>query len=165
MQAGKAEGADGGASTGWTEGLGKDFWKRGLPLTGAPRMTPFLRAAAAVDHGATAASLAYALSVIPSIQRQGVERYVDRMAFYTEDKLLAHPERFFQPPPARVSVTERAVDPRRRDPEDAERVRIEFYSPFETVNPAFRERYQRYEPNERVESRAWFHKRGPRPAV
>ena len=42
---------------------------------------------------------------------------------------------------------------------------MDFYSPFETLDPRFRHEYAALEPNERVESRGWFHENGPRPVI
>ncbi|MCA9772670.1 MAG: alpha/beta hydrolase [Myxococcales bacterium] len=151
--------------TAWIDQLDRKAWKRGLPLHGDPKSTLLTAAGAGLDRIAIQASLAYGVSVVPAIRGRGVERYVDSHAYYVDKDLLDHPERFFAKPPEHVCVHEQYVKPRDRDPETARRVMMEFYSPFTAANPAYRDRYGSYRPNERVECRAWLHHAGPRPTI
>ena len=71
----------------------------------------------------------------------------------------------FVAPPDGHSVVERATRRRSWDPTSASLARIDFYSSFQTLDPRFRNEYASLEPNDRVESRAWLHRNGPRPVV
>ena len=151
--------------TGWTESLRADFGAQRLEREGGQR-TLISRVAVGVDTVITAGlSLPYLFKIKPHLSDEFLREYLEYHSFYSEPRFLDDPGSFYVDPPETIEVHERPTKRYRWDPTSATRVMIEFYSPFETVNPMFREEYASLSPNERVESRAWFHQDGPRPVI
>ncbi len=114
---------------------------------------------------ATALSIPYKHKIHPHLSDTTLQEYIDYHAFYSQSRFLDDPGSAFVAPPGGHSVIERATRRRSWDPKSAMLASIDFYSPFDTLDPRFRDEYAALEPNDRVESRAWFHKDGPRPIV
>jgi hypothetical protein len=114
---------------------------------------------------ATAMSVPYKRKIHPHLSDTTLQEYIDYHAFYSQQRFLDDPGAAFLAPPAGHSVNERATRRRAWDPESATLASIDFYSPFQTLDPRFRNEYAALEPNDRVESRGWFHSNGPRPVV
>jgi pimeloyl-ACP methyl ester carboxylesterase len=114
---------------------------------------------------ATAMSVPYKRKIHPHLSDTTLQEYIDYHAFYSQQRFLDDPSSAFLPPPEGHSVVERATRRRSWDPKSASLASIDFYSPFQTLEPRFRDEYAALEPNDRVESRGWFHREGPRPVV
>ena len=153
--------------TAWIQDLCPDFGHHTFQHASSGKCPKVLgRLAWGLDRLVTTAmSIPYARKIKPRLTDRTLQEYIDYHAFYSTESLLADPGSYFEPPPERVDVLERPARKRRHDPKGAKRVMLEFYSPFRTVNPQFREEYASLSPNERVVSRAWFHNNGPRPVV
>ena len=110
-------------------------------------------------------SVPFKRKIQPRLSDTTLQEYIDYHAFYSQPRFLDDPGSAFARPPAGHSVVERATRRRSWDPDSANLTSIDFYSPFETLDPRFRDEYASLEPNDRVESRGWFHKDHPRPIV
>jgi pimeloyl-ACP methyl ester carboxylesterase len=124
------------------------------------------KVAYALDRIAAAAlSIPYKRKIHPHLSDTTLQEYIDYHAFYSQKRFLDQPDSAFELPPKGHSVIERATRRRSWDPKSARLASIDFYSPFQTLDPRFRDEYAALEPNDRVESRGWFHRDGPRPIV
>ena len=110
-------------------------------------------------------AIPYKLKIHPRLSDTTLQEYIDYHAFYAQPDFLNDPGSAFLSPPETQSVIERATRRRSWDPKSAALASIDFYSPFQTLDARFRDEYAALEPNDRVESRAWFHKDGPRRIV
>jgi pimeloyl-ACP methyl ester carboxylesterase len=153
-------------STKWIDALCADFsthaFRRGstdaCPIVG--------KLAHALDRVvATALSIPYKRKIQPHLSDTTLQEYIDYHAFYSQPRFLDDPDSAFERPPRSHTVVERATRRRSWDPKSANLASIDFYSPYQTLDPRFRDEYAALEPNDRVESRAWFHRNGPRPVV
>jgi len=156
----------GDASTEWIDTLCPDFSAHSF-LRKSSDTCPLLgRVAYAIDRlAATALSVPYKRKIQPHLSDTTLQEYIDYHAFYSQPRFLEDPGRAFERPPWSHSVVERATRRRSWDPKSARLASIDFYSPFQTLDPRFRNEYAALVPNDRVASRAWFHERGPRPVV
>lgn len=156
----------GASSTAWIDGLCADFSGHSFLRKSSDSCPWFGRFAYGLDRlAATAMSVPYKRKIHPHLSDTTLREYIDYHAFYSQRRFLDDPESAFVTPPSGHSVIERATRRRSWDPKSATLASIDFYSPFNTLDPRFRDEYAALEPNDRVESRAWFHKNGPRPAV
>lgn len=156
----------GRGGTEWIDTLCPDFSAHSF-LRKSSDSCPALGALAyGLDRVAAAAmSVPYKRKIQPHLSDTTLQQYIDYHAFYSQTRFLEDPGSAFVSPPAGHSVIERATRRRSWDPKTANLAGIDFYSPFETLDPRFRDEYAALEPNDRVESRGWFHERGPRPVV
>jgi pimeloyl-ACP methyl ester carboxylesterase len=159
-------GAPGGPGTAWIDALCPDFSAHSF-LRKSSDTCPILgRLAYGLDRAAASAlSVPYRRKIYPHLSDTTLQEYIDYHAFYSQPRFLDDPGSAFPDPPDGHSVIERATRRRSWDPKTAKLASIDFYSPFQTLDPRFRDEYASLEPNERVESRAWFHEDGPRPVV
>ena len=149
------------SSTAWIDGLCADF--SGHPfLRKSSDACPLIgRFAYALDRlAASAMSVPYKRKIHPHLSDTTLQEYVDYHAFYSQQRFLDAPGTAFAAPPDGHSVIERATRRRSWDPTSASLASIDFDSPFQTLDPRFRNEYASLEPNDRVESRAWFHRNG-----
>jgi pimeloyl-ACP methyl ester carboxylesterase len=159
-------GAPGETGTAWIDALCPDFSAHSF-LRKSSDSCPILgRLAYAVDRAAASAlSVPYRRKIYPHLSDTTLQEYIDYHAFYSQPRFLDDPGSAFPEPPERHAVIERTTRRRSWDPKTAKLASIDFESPFQTLDPRFREEYASLEPNERVESRAWFHEDRPRPVV
>lgn len=156
----------GEASTAWIQGLCADFAAHPFLRKSTDACPALGKVAYALDRlVASVMSVPYRHKIRPHLSDTTLQEYIDYHAFYAQQRFLDDPGSAFVAPPEGHSVIERATRRRSWDPKDAALAGIDFYSPFQTLDPRFRSEYAALEPNERVESRGWFHKNGPRPAV
>lgn len=155
-----------GGPTAWIEQLSADINHHKLVRGDRGRYPVAGRLAYGFDRFiAMMMSIPYRSKIKPHLSDTNLREYLDYHAFYSERRFLEQPGSFFQEPPTNVSILERVSRRRSWDPKDATLTAIEFYSPFETVCPQFRAEFAALSPNERVESRGWFHGDLPRPTV
>ena len=157
----------GESGTGWIDALCPDFSAHSF-LRRSSETCPLLgRMGWALDRvAASALSVPYRKKIQPHLSDTTLQEYIDYHAFYSQSRFLDDPGSAFERPRWwRQSVIERATRRRSWDPKNAKLASIDFYSPFQTLDPRFRDEYAALEPNDRVESRAWFHRDGPRPVV
>ena len=156
----------GRASTEWIDALCADFSGHSFLRRSSEPCPLAGRFAYGLDRLAAAAmSIPYKRKIQPHLSDTTLQEYIDYHAFYSQQRFLDDPSSAFAQPPFGHSVVERATRRRRWDPKTATLVSIDFYSPFQTLDPRFRDEYAALEPNDRVESRGWFHRDGPRPVV
>jgi pimeloyl-ACP methyl ester carboxylesterase len=153
-------------NTAWINDLCSDFSAHPF-LRASNDHHPFLgKVAYGLDRLVTTAmSIPYKRKIQPHLSDTTLQEYVDYHACYAQQGFMDDPGSAFPPPPAEHPVVERATRRRSWDPKTANLASIDFDSPFQTIDPRFRDEYAALEPNGRVESRAWFHKEGPRPIV
>ena len=155
-----------GSSTAWIDELCPDFSGHSFLRKSSDDCPILGRLAYGLDRlAATAMSVPYKRKIHPHLSDTTLQEYIDYHAFYSQQRFLDDPDSAFEAPPLGHSVVERATRRRSWDPKSARLASIDFYSPFQTLDPRFRDDYAALEPNDRVESRAWFHKSGPRPIV
>jgi pimeloyl-ACP methyl ester carboxylesterase len=156
----------GAPGTLWIDALCPDFSAHSF-LRKSSDACPMLGLFAyALDRAAaTALSVPYRRKIYPHLSDTTLQEYIDYHAFYSQPSFLEDPGAAFVQPPPKHSVLERATRRRSWDPKGAKLASIDFYSPFQTLDPRFRDEYASLEPNDRVESRGWFHPDGPRPVV
>ena len=158
--------AIGESSTAWIEALCPDFSAHSFLRKSSNECPLIGKAAYALDRLAAAAmSVPYKRKIRPRLSDTTLQEYIDYHAFYSQQRFLDDPDCAFELPPLGHSVIERATRRRSWDPKSARLASIDFYSPFQTLDPRFRDEYAALEPNDRVESRGWFHESGPRPIV
>ena len=156
----------GPASTEWIDALCADFSGHSFLRKSSEPCPLVARFAYGLDRVAAAAmSIPYKRKIQPHLSDTTLQEYIDYHAFYAQRRFLDDPGSAFEQPPIGHSVVERASRRRSWDPKTATLASIDFYSPFQTLDPRFRDEYAALEPNDRVESRAWFHRDGPRPVV
>jgi pimeloyl-ACP methyl ester carboxylesterase len=156
----------GESSTAWIEALCADFSGHSFLRKSSDDCPLLGKVAYALDRvAATAMSVPYKRKIYPHLSDTTLQEYIDYHAFYSQRRYLESPGTAFEAPPRGHSVVERATRRRSWDPTDARLASIDFYSPFRTLDPRFRDEYAALEPNDRVESRGWFHREGPRPIV
>lgn len=156
----------GPSGTEWIDDLCADFSTHAFRRKTTETCPWVGRLAYGLDRVATAAmSIPFRHKIQPHLSDTTLQEYIDYHAFYSQPLFLDDPGRAFVAPPSGHSVVERATRRRSWDPKDAKLASIDFYSPFETLDPRFRSEYASLEPNERVESRGWFHRDGPRPTI
>jgi len=156
----------GQSSTAWIGGLCPDFSTHSFLRRSSDPCPIAGKLAYGLDRlAATAMSVPYKRKIRPHLSDTTLQEYIDYHAFYSRQQFLDDPASAFHPPPAGHSVNERATRRRSWDPKSATLASIEFYSPFQTLDSRFRDEYAALEPNDRVESRGWFHKNGPHPVV
>lgn len=156
----------GESSTAWINGLCADFSAHSFLRKSSDDCPVLGKVAYALDRiAATALSIPYKRKIHPHLSDTTLQEYIDYHAFYSQKRFLDRPDSAFELPPKGHSVIERATRRRSWDPKSARLASIDFYSPFQTLDPRFRDEYAALEPNDRVESRGWFHKNGPRPIV
>ena len=90
---------------------------------------------------ATALSIPYKRKIHPHLSDTTLQEYIDYHAFYAQRGFLNDPASAFLPPPEGHSVVERATRRRSWDPKSATLVSVDFYSPFQTLDPRFRDEY------------------------
>lgn len=153
-------------STAWIDALCADFSGHSFLRKSSDECPVFGKFAYLLDRvAASAMSIPYRRKIHPHLSDTTLQEYIDYHAFYSQTRFLDDPDSAFDEPPRGHSVIERASRRRSWDPKSAELASIDFCSPFETLDPRFRDEYAALEPNDRVESRAWFHRNGPRPVV
>jgi len=158
--------APGESSTAWIQGLCADFSTHSFLRKSSDPCPVLGKFAYALDRlAATALSVPYKRKIHPRLSDTTLQEYIDYHAFYSQQRFLDQAGSAFDPPPQGHSVIERATRRRSWDPKSAALASTDFYSPFQTLDPQFRDEYAALEPNDRVESRAWFHRDGPRPIV
>jgi pimeloyl-ACP methyl ester carboxylesterase len=156
----------GESSTAWIDGLCADFSTHSFLRKNSDACPLLGKFAYGLDRLATTImSIPFKRKINPHLSDTTLQEYIDYHAFYAQPGFLNDPGSAFVSPPAGHSVVERATRRRSWDPKGASLASIDFYSPFQTLDRRFREEYAALEPNDRVESRAWFHKDGPRPIV
>jgi dienelactone hydrolase len=153
-------------STAWIDALCPDFSGHSFLRKSSDECPVFGKFAYLLDRvAASAMSIPYRRKIHPHLSDTTLQEYIDYHAFYSQKGFLDDPDSAFDEPPRDHSVIERATRRRSWDPKSAKLASIDFCSPFETLDPRFRDEYAALEPNDRVESRAWFHRNGPRPVV
>ena len=153
-------------STAWIDGLCPDFSAHSFLRKSSDGCPALGKLAYAFDRlAATAISVPYKRKIQPHLSDTTLQEYLDYHVFYSQQRFLDRPGSAFLSPPESHSVTERATRRRSWDPKSAALASVDFHSPFQTLDPRFRAEYASLEPNERVESRAWFHRNGPHPVV
>ncbi len=153
-------------STAWIDSLCPDFSGHSFLRKSSDDCPLIGKLAYGLDRlAATAMSVPYKRKIHPHLSDTTLQEYIDYHAFYSQPRFLGDPDSAFELPPEGHSVVERATRRRSWDPKSAALTSIDFYSPFQTLDPRFRDEYAALEPNDRVESRGWFHKNGPRPVV
>ncbi|MGB5697499.1 MAG: alpha/beta fold hydrolase [Polyangiales bacterium] len=158
--------SDAAPATAWIEGLCPDFSAHSFLRKSSDSCPVIGRLAYALDRlAATAMSVPFKHKIHPHLSDTTLQEYIDYHAFYSQPRFLEEPGAAFERPPAGHSVNERATRRRSWDPKSAMLASIDFYSPFQTLDPRFRDEYAALEPNDRVESRGWFHRDGARPVV
>lgn|GEM_PF-1514305 len=156
----------GGSRTAWIDGLCADFAGHSFLRKSSDDCPVLGKLAYGLDRlAATAMSVPYKRKIQPHLSDTTLQEYIDYHAFYSQQRYLDDPGSAFFAPPAGHSVNERATRRRSWDPKSATLAGIDFYSPFQTLDPRFRDEYAALEPNDRVESRGWFHRDGRRPVV
>jgi pimeloyl-ACP methyl ester carboxylesterase len=156
----------GQSSTAWIDGLCADFSGHSFLRKSSDECPILGKIAYGIDRFAAAAmAIPYKRKIHPHLSDTTLQEYIDYHAFYAQPDFLNDPGSAFIAPPEGHSVIERATRRRSWDPKSAVLASIDFYSPFQTLDRRFRDEYAALEPNDRVESRAWFHKDGPRPIV
>lgn len=165
-RSGLGEPVPGPSGTDWIETLCPDFSAHSF-LRKSSDACPLLGTLAySLDRFATTAmSIPLKRKIHPHLSDTTLQEYIDYHSFYSQQRFLDDPSAAFEPPPEGHSVIERATRRRSWDPKCARLARIDFYSPFRTLDPRFRDEYAALEPNDRVESRGWFHRSGQRPVV
>jgi pimeloyl-ACP methyl ester carboxylesterase len=156
----------GESSTAWIDGLCADFSGHAFLRKSSDECPVLGKVAYGLDRFAAAAiAIPYKRKIQPRLSDTTLREYIDFHAFYAQSDFLNDPASAFVSPPEGHSVIERATRRRSWDPKSARLASIDFYSPFQTLDPRFRDEYAALEPNDRVESRAWFHKDGARQTV
>lgn len=156
----------GQSGTAWIEGLCADFSTHPFRRKSTEACPAIGALARGLDRVVAAMmSIPFKHKIQPRLSDTTLHEYIDYHAFYSQQRFLDEPHMAFVAPPPNHSVVERATRRRSWDPKDAALVSMDFYSPFETLDPRFRDEYAALEPNERVESRGWFHRDTPRPVV
>lgn len=156
----------GESGTAWIEALCADFSAHAFRRKSSDACPALGKVAHGLDRFAAAVmSIPFKHKIQPHLSDTTLQEYIDYHAFYSQRAFLDEPGSAFLSPPGKHSVVERATRRRSWDPKSANLVSIDFYSPFETLDPRFRDEYAALEPNERVESRGWFHQNGHRPVV
>ena len=156
----------GASGTAWINSLCADFSAHSFLRKSSDDCPLIGKLAYALDRvAATALSVPYKRKIHPHLSDTTLQEYIDYHAFYSQQRFLDDPDSAFELPPVGHSVVERATRRRSWDPKGATLTSIDFYSPFQALDPRFRDEYSALEPNDRVESRAWFHAEGPRPIV
>jgi pimeloyl-ACP methyl ester carboxylesterase len=156
----------GQSGTAWIEALCADFSTHAFRRKSSDACPLLGKVAHGLDRVAAAAmSIPFRYKIQPHLSDTTLQEYIDYHAFYSQQRFLEEPGVAFIPPPGGHSVVERTTRRRPWDPKSAALLSMDFYSPFETLDPRFRDEYAALEPNERVESRGWFHQDGPRPVI
>ena len=158
--------APGKSNTAWIDDLCADFSAHPFLRKSSDHCPVLGKVAYGLDRLVTTAmSIPYKRKIQPHLSDTTLQEYVDYHSIYSQQRFLDDPASAFPPPPKGHEVVERATRRRSWDPKTANLASIDFDSPFQTIDARFRDVYAALEPNERVESRAWFHKKGPRPVV
>ncbi|MGB5701748.1 MAG: alpha/beta fold hydrolase [Polyangiales bacterium] len=156
----------GQSSTAWIDSLCADFSGHSFLRKSSDECPLLGKFAYGLDRlAASAMSVPFKRKINPHLSDTTLQEYIDYHAFYSQPRFLDDPGSAFEAPPPGHSVIERGTRRRSWDPKTARLASIDFYSPFQTLDPRFRSEYAALEPNDRVESRAWFHEDGPRPVV
>lgn len=150
----------------WWNNLPDDYYRHAVPTHLDSKFPLKVHGSAAMDRilrTGLATMVSSALSpmlVFPGLR----ERELEKAGFYGDLAAKGDPSAVFMPPPANVIIHKTASPVLGYHP-SVPHHGLHFTSPYETLNPAVRDSYNRYEANRQVGAQHWTHPGGPRPTM